>query len=177
MKTESSHLIIQPEEAIINQKDTAPCESCQRKNSNRRIVNAFFHWRHLSFQGRRKNIRRADDRSNPYVDRYESELFYVVIGIILLSSCDAFLTLKLLQHGAIELNTLMANLIATDIQRFVNFKLALTGLSVILLVIYKNFRLFGPFRVYHLIWFTLCGYAILILYELALLIRNLHGIF
>ena len=91
MKTESSHLMLQPVEAIINQKDTVSGENCQRKNSNRRVTNNFFNWRHLSFQGRRKHIRRADDRRNPYVDHYESKLFYVVIAILLLSSCDAFL--------------------------------------------------------------------------------------
>jgi hypothetical protein len=176
MKTESSQLMVHQVDTAINQKDTFPCESCQRKTPDRRIAGIFFHWRHLSFLGRRKHIRRFDDRKYPYVDRYESKLFYVVISIILLSSCDAFLTLKLLQDGAIELNLLMAELITTDIQRFVNIKLSLTGLSLLLLVIYNNFRIFGYFRVYHLIWIILCGYVLLILYELTLLNRDFYGI-
>lgn len=179
MKLENPSSVAEAGETNINQDDNkSECqltpENQRRNHLDRRSSNSFLNWRHLSFQGRRKHIRRAEDRSGLYVDRYESELFFVVVGVVLLSSCDAFLTLILLQRGAIELNALMAVLITNDIQMFVNLKLALTSLSLILLVIYKNFKVFGRFRVYHILWLTLYCYGFLILYEITLLNRNLY---
>ena len=100
-------------------------------------------------------------------------LFAVVMIIITCSCLDAVITLELLSRGAIELNTLMARLIETDVQQFINVKIALTGLSLVFLVVHKNFRLWGSFTVTHLIYGICIGYSVLVAYELRLLTHYL----
>lgn len=139
-----------------------------RRCYDRRRRLTFLNWRHLGFRARRQAQRRGGN-ANTLVDVYESRLLYIVLAIMLLSCADAFFTLQLLQLGAVELNTFMAILIERDLVSFVGFKLALTGLALVLIVIYKNFRIFGRIRVSQLLWLVLFGYSVLILYELVLL--------
>lgn len=121
-------------------------------------------------QGRRRSARRGNDLNGYYTDRYESWLLYTVMGILLLCSADAMLTLKLLQLGAIELNAFMAILINADVQLFIIIKMALTGVSLIFLVIHAHFRLLRLVKISHLLPVILSGYLLLIVYELTLLI-------
>ncbi|MDH3647549.1 MAG: DUF5658 family protein [Gammaproteobacteria bacterium] len=125
--------------------------------------------RHLGLQGRRQSFRRPGDEANHYVDWYEPRLMILGLAIILCSCTDAFFTLNLLQIGAVEMNILMARLIETDVQAFVNAKIALTSLCVTLLVIHKNFRLSSGVTVEHLLLFILAGYITLLGYEAVLL--------
>lgn len=125
--------------------------------------------RHLGLQGRRQNSRRQNDAVGHYVDWYSPWLLLLGLSIILCSCTDAFLTLNLLQMGAVELNVLMARLIETDVQSFVNAKIGLTCLCVTLLVIHKNFRVVLGLTVEHLLLVILIGYMTLIGYELQLL--------
>ena len=121
-------------------------------------------------KGRRRDFRRISDRYyGGYVDRHEIELWLAVLGILVLSLTDAALTLTLLQKGAIELNTLMAVLINTDVQLFIASKLAITGLALMLLLIHAKFRIFRYMKVSFLIYFFLSLYTLLIAYELTLL--------
>lgn len=86
-----------------------------------------------------------------------------------MSAMDAAFTLRLLSAGAVELNAVMAILIEDDVRKFVVFKLALTSLAVLLLVIHHDARIGSWLRVRHVHYATIAGYAVLISYELALL--------
>lgn len=140
-----------------------------RRMNTRRISRSFFDLRHLGFGARRKNGgRRKYDRPQ-YVDWYEADLLAVVLGIFVLSMADAAITLRLLEMGAVEANMLMAHLIEKDVNTFVALKAALTGLTIVLLVIHKDFKLIKIFSVKTIIWVFLLIYAALIAYEVALL--------
>lgn len=72
-------------------------------------------------------------------------------------------------NGGEELNWFMAILIEDSVEKFVSFKLALTSLALLLLVIHHNVQLTGRMRVRHLKYMALIGYSALIGYELHLL--------
>lgn len=119
-------------------------------------------------EGRRIGTRRAESRV-AYVDRYSWPLMHCCLAIVLLSAADAFLTLNILANGGVELNGLMAILIEDNTQKFVSFKLALTSLAAIFLVIHHDFPVFIRFRCRHILYLVLLGYFSLIAYELVLL--------
>lgn len=141
-----------------------------RRRIDRRKVPGFFSLFQLARHGRRHAAgRRADDHRLPYVDRYEPHLFFFVTAIMLLSAMDAAFTLKLLSAGAVELNTLMLVLIEDDVRKFVGFKLALTSLAMLLLVIHHRLPLGAGLKVRHLHYLIFTGYCTLIGYEVMLL--------
>ncbi|MXS86132.1 hypothetical protein ABO04_09530 [Nitrosomonas sp. HPC101] len=119
-------------------------------------------------QGRRIAQRRSDHGA-AYVDQYGWHLVACVLGIVLLSAADAFLTINILSDGGTELNYFMAALIEESMQKFVCAKLALTALAAIILTIHHEMRLYAGFRCRHLLYLFLSGYACLISYELMLL--------
>ncbi len=106
------------------------------------------------------------------MDRYEAPLLAAAILTVLCSVLDAFLTSKLIEQGAVELNYLMANLMERDLHTFFQLKIVLTGLSVIFLVVHKNFRLIQWFSVAHLLYAISAMYLALISYE-SMLFRHL----
>ena len=79
------------------------------------------------------------------------------------------LTLNLLRRGASEINPFMAWLLSINHDLFFFTKLALTAMGVIILVAYKNFRLFNYVKAGHVLYAFLVGYALLVKYELTLL--------
>jgi hypothetical protein len=121
------------------------------------------------FTLRRRRSRRKDDQMNSYIDWYEPWPLVASVVIILLSSLDAFLTLVLLNHGAVELNMLMDWLIKTDIRTFATVKLAVTGLALIVLVLHFNFHLYRVLPVRYLMYALMSLYAFLITHEIILL--------
>jgi hypothetical protein len=118
---------------------------------------------------RRRRSRRKDDHLNTYIDWYEPWPLVASVVIILLSSLDAFLTLILLNHGAVELNLLMDWLIKTDIRTFATVKLAVTGLALIVLVLHSNFHLYKVMPVRYVMYALMPLYAFLIAHEIILL--------
>jgi hypothetical protein len=118
------------------------------------------------FTLRRRRSRRKDDHLNAYVDWYEPWPLVASVVIILLSSLDAFLTLILLNHGAVELNILMDWLIRTDIRTFAAVKLAITGLALIVLVLHFNFHIYRVLPVRYIMYALMPLYAFLIAYEI-----------
>ena len=89
--------------------------------------------------GQRKTIRRQDDRYKIYyLDRYSSTLFACIVSILLLSVIDALLTLYLVDHGAVELNPLMAYYLNSDPLVFMSIKYLLTSFSVFILLMCGN---------------------------------------
>lgn len=144
-----------------------------REGTDRRGGHGWINTRHLGIFGRRRSPRRAEDTENSYVDWYEPRLLYFTIATALLSFLDAALTLNLLSLGAIEVNSLMARLINSDVQMFVNIKVTLTLLTLVFLVIHSNFRLFRYVPVNRVIYVLFGGYLVLIVYEIGLLFRIL----
>lgn len=119
---------------------------------------------------RRRQLRRSEDQcQGGYVDRHEPRLLLSTLGILLLSLTDAVLTLTLLQHGAVELNSFMAVLIETDVQLFVAAKMAITAVCLIFLLIHAKFRIFRVVKISMLLYAFLSIYGLLIVYELVLL--------
>ena len=123
----------------------------------------------VAWRGMRCGARRGQDAVNTHVDLYEARWFYAAIGVLLLCCTDAMLTLNLLQRGASEINPFMAWLLSINNHLFFFTKLALTATGVVVLVAYKNFRLFKYFKAGHVLYAFLIGYALLIKYELMLL--------
>jgi Domain of unknown function (DUF5658) len=121
------------------------------------------------FTLRRRQSRRKDDPLNSYIDWYEPWPLAASVVIILLSSIDAFLTLILLNHGAVELNILMDWLIKMDIRTFAAVKLAVTGLALVILVLHFNFHIYRVLPVRYLMYALMPIYAFLIAHEISLL--------
>lgn len=129
--------------------------------------------------GRRHQLRRAVDQptlhggrvAGYYVDRYEKTLWLPILATLFLSSLDAFLTLQLLERGAIEANKMMDFLIRKDIVLFVTAKFALTSLGLIFLVTHYTFHLWGGVRVLHMLYGVFALYVLLIAYEIVLLLH------
>ena len=114
-----------------------------------------FNIKELCCYGRRENIRRQEDmRQIFHVDRYSSALFAAIMLILLLSVVDALLTLFLIDHGAVEINPLMAFYLNVGPLAFIVVKYTLTSLSVFLLLMFRNV-FFSSIRRNTLFLFTL----------------------
>ena len=117
---------------------------------------------------RRAPARRAGDSRLEYVDWFAAHLLAVSLGILVLCATDAFLTLVLLRNGADEVNPLMA-LVVNDVSVFTGIKMALTGVSVVLMVALSRYRFLRLFKVEYVLYVILAGYVTLIGYEVWLL--------
>lgn len=123
-----------------------------------------------SFNPRRRTPpRRLEDSRFHSLDWHSSHLLAVAIGILLLSVVDAFLTLVLLQGGANEVNPIMALLIYRSVTAFAALKTAMTGASVILMVILARYRFLRILRVAWVLYGVLAAYVGLIGYEVWML--------
>jgi hypothetical protein len=100
---------------------------------------------------------------------HEPRLLVLSVGILLLSCLDAFLTLILLQVGGVELNPFMDFLIHRDIRLFVNVKILITAVSIVVLAAFNNLCLFWQVTVHHFLYGLFFLYATLAIYELNLL--------
>jgi len=133
------------------------------KNSNRRSgidrrKPAAFSARLLVGHGNRSTFRRQGDQSRIFlVDQYSPVLFVTIVGILFLSAVDALLTLFLLNHGASEVNPLMAYLLTIGPYAFFIPKYAMTifavfGLFMFRTVVFKRFNISTHALLYLLGW-------------------------
>lgn len=110
----------------------------RRDGTERRDMKRGSGLRHFMF-GRRQQVRRRADRERVlYLDRYSKTIFKLIVLILVFSVLDAFLTLLLVDHGAVELNPLMAFYLDIGPVPFVAVKYGLTSLSVFVLLVYSN---------------------------------------
>ena len=110
----------------------------RRSGKDRRNLGKF-KFQYLFIKGQREYIRRKEDRNKIfYVDRYSSAQFGVIVSILFLSAIDALLTLLLLNHGAYEINPIMAYYLRVGPYAFMAVKYALTSIGVIFFVILRN---------------------------------------
>ena len=128
-------------------------------------------WWSLCYGGvrpRRRSHRRDADSFSGHTDWLDSELLYLTLGILVLCTADAIMTLNLLNMGAREANIFMAHMIEKDEFLFGATKMALTGLGLILLVMHAPFRLFRLIRVQNLLRIFFFAYCALIGYEIVI---------
>ena len=121
------------------------------------------------FTKRRRTSRRRDDHINSYIDWYGIWPLAATVTIILLCFADAFLTIVLINKGAVELNILMDWLIKKDVHTFAVVKMALTGTALLVLVMHFNFRIYKFVAVRYLMYALVPLYSLLILHEINML--------
>lgn len=123
------------------------------------------------FLSRRREHRRGSERDSVFIDWHHPWLFFLGTGIMLLSAVDAFLTLKLLDQGAIEINPIMAAMLERGHMAFAVSKMLLTGLGIMVLVFLARLRLFNFLRTGLLLTLFFSFYACLVCYQVVLLTR------
>ena len=149
-----------------------PAWGSDRRNRTDRRHRVFWSVLYGSFNPRRRRpARRLDDSRFHPVDWYSAHLLAVSIGILLLSATDAFLTGILLLHGADEINPIMAVFVYRNVAVFAAIKMAMTGISVTVMVFLSRHRFMRVLRVDLVLYAVLLVYFWLIGYE----IWMLHG--
>jgi Domain of unknown function (DUF5658) len=118
---------------------------------------------------RRAPPRRLDDSRYHSLDWHSAHLLAVAIGILLLSVVDAFLTLMLLQKGAVEVNPLMAQLVYGHVAAFAALKMGMTSIGIVLMVVLARYRFLQLLRVEWVLYAMLTAYTVLIAYEVWML--------
>jgi hypothetical protein len=146
------------------------CASLERRRGPRRRQHCpvFADWRFL-LRNRRRVLRRASDQRGVYLDWHPASLWIVALGILLLSALDAALTLILVQYGANEANPLLRPFLERDLHDFINLKLLLTAVPLVLLVAHSRLVIYGYIRVQTIVHGLLLVYFAVIVYELFLL--------
>jgi len=118
-------------------------------------------------RGRRRGDRRATDLY--HVDWHEPDLLFLAVTTLMLSVIDAFFTLTLLPHGAIEANPLLNFVLREHPTLFASIKMLMTGVGVLVLVAAARLQLFRVLRVKTVLQCLLLGYVVLFGYEMWLL--------
>lgn len=97
--------------------------------------------RYSFFGGRRKSIRREEERAGAFVDLYDLRSLWVLLWVAAMNAADSFFTIYHLQVGGIELNPVAAAMLDTGRIGFVLAKGVLISLALLVLCIHKNFLL------------------------------------
>ena len=120
---------------------------------------------------RRRAHRRGVEGHLNALDVHEARWLAVAMLIMLLSLCDAILTLQLMDLGAVEVNPLMAAMLEHGSPAFAYLKVALTAVGVFVLTVMARLRAFGRLPVGLVLYSILGVYGALITYEFWLLDR------
>ena len=104
-------------------------------------------------------------------DWFHPQWLAVGLTVLLLSVADAFLTLTLINHGATEVNPVMAPLVKGSGHSFAYWKIGLTAMGVVVLTLLARLRIRGR-AVGGVLYVALALYVVLVGYELFLL-RNI----
>ena len=140
----------------------------EQRNMDQRTPSLKTLWGALT-QQRRRTSRREDDHLNSYTDWYGHWPLAATVIIIMLCFADAFLTIVLLNKGAVELNGLMDYLIQKDVHLFTVVKMSVTGTALIILVLHFNFRIYKFIAVRYLVYALVPLYSLLIFHQLTML--------
>ncbi len=127
-----------------------------------------FSWRTVFYgfvRSRRRATRRGTEDESLYTDWHHPWLFFLATGTMILSCVDAFLTLQLIDRGAIEINPFMAVMISQGTMAFAASKMLLTGLGILMLVFVSRSRMFNIVRTGLVLTLFFSGYACLVCYE------------
>jgi hypothetical protein len=128
-------------------------------------------WDAFRFGGRRMRNRRMEEHRQLYfVDRFPPATLILILSLLVLTLVDGVLTIHLLDADCQEANPIMEYLLGHGLMSFVIGKYILTAAGLPLLLVYKNYYLFGtPFRVGYLIPVFVGLYIILLCYQFGLL--------
>jgi hypothetical protein len=151
---------------------TSVASADRREDDDRRE----FTWRTVFFgfmRSRRHSPRRVDEGDVVFLDWHHPWLFFLAVGIMLLSCADAFLTLTLLQHGMIEANPFMARMLGQGGTAFAVSKVVMTGTSILILVFLAKSRFMNRFRTGLFLTFFFAVYCCLVCYEIVHLLAVL----
>ncbi|HTV96689.1 MAG TPA: DUF5658 family protein [Steroidobacteraceae bacterium] len=118
---------------------------------------------------RRQLARRAGDARFQAMDWHGTHLWAASIAILIMSVADAFLTLLLMSGGAVEVNPFMAAFVGRSVGVFVVLKIAMTGISVVLMVFLARYRFMRVVRVEVLLYGVVLAYVLLIVHEMRML--------
>jgi hypothetical protein len=114
-----------------------------RSDRRRRPTRA---WDFLFTPARRKTIRRTNDPSSyPYhfVDQPGQSTIIWTLSLLMLTLIDGVLTLLIIADSQGEANPVMAYLIRRGVLWFILGKYAMTVAALPVLLIFKNYRMFG----------------------------------
>jgi hypothetical protein len=156
------------DDAIIESRNPA-----ERRADNERRG---FSWRTVFFgfmRSRRRAFRRVEDNGVIFIDWHHPWLFFLAVGIMLLSCADAFLTLTLMQHGMIEANPFMDAMLSQGTAAFAVSKVMMTGTSILILVFLAKSRFMNRFRTGLFLTFFFSVYCCLVCYEIVNLLAVL----
>jgi hypothetical protein len=118
---------------------------------------------------RRRPARRLTDGRFHVLDWHATHLWAVSISILILSVVDAFLTLRLMSAGAVEVNPFMALFVGGNVAVFAGLKMAITGICVALMVLLAGYRFMRVLRVEVILYGVFMGYVVLICHEVGML--------
>jgi hypothetical protein len=155
----------------VNERtSTAPPAAPERRRAERRqnVLRALLQG---SLKPRRRGPRRAGEHGVSAVDWHHPQWLAIAVLIVVCSCSDALLTLMLLEHGAYEINPLMAPLVHGSAVAFAMVKIGMTAAGVVLLTQLARLRAFGRIPVGVVLYTVLALYGGLILYEFLLLDR------
>jgi len=132
-----------------------------------------------SLKGLRSRSRRTGENKNYYVDRYEPRYFVLITLILLLCVLDAYYTLKILQAGGREMNPFMLGIMNKNPAFALIIKYLITAGAIAILIIFKNFVVFGRLRVSSLIPVVFLIYLFLVAFEISLYYNHIrpHEVF
>ncbi|UCE41166.1 MAG: hypothetical protein JSV17_17320 [Candidatus Aminicenantes bacterium] len=117
------------------------------------------------FKGKRRHARRKEEDQNYYVDRYDAKYLALVLSILVLCVFDAYFTLKIIHNGGRELNPLMIKFLDRFPEVSLIVKYLMTVISLIILLVHKNFIMFGKIKAYIFLYLIFSLYFFLVIYE------------
>ena len=135
-----------------------------------------FSWRTVLFgftRSRRHNLRRDADSDVIFMDWHHPWLFFLSVGIMLLSCADAFLTLLLIDRGMIEANPFMAAMLGQGAATFAVSKVFMTGTSILILVFLAKSQFMNRVRTGLFLTIFFSFYCCLVCYEIVNLLAVL----
>lgn len=135
-----------------------------------------FTWRTVVYgfvRSRRRGNRRLGEAEPLFTDWHHPWLFFLAVGIMILSTCDALFTLQLISRGATEANPLMAAIMENGAGPFAIAKMLMTGFGILALVFLSRSRLFKRVRTGLFLTAFFSIYCCLVCYEFVLLMSLL----
>lgn len=161
----------------IGGKSVRPMEYAKTQDDSRQVVDRRgTGWRTVFYgfmRSRRRAHRRHSEVEPIFTDWHHPWLFFLGTGIMLLSTLDAFFTVKLLEQGAIEVNPLMSAVMGKGTVLFPAIKMLLTAFGILVLVYLARSRLFNKLRAGTILTMFFSLYCCLVCYEFVLLVRIL----
>ena len=128
--------------------------------------------KYVIFGGRRKRIRRKEDKDKLIIlDHHSNRIFALAIVILALSALDGLLTLYLTNSGSQELNPFMSFLIDFNPRFYIAVKCIITAVAIIFLIVMRNYKskLLG-IRISKLLTTTALVFFVIIVYQLYMIL-------